>query len=372
MLKKRDYKVYRFKTIDDTIIYVGFTGKEVIERFGEHCKDKYWINDVVEVEECVVENEAQARINEMYYINAMKPIFNKKDKFEGTVRTKLRPRDKKFSHSFYVMEGHVTTCIPKTNDDHLLVSFVKINGHHIGLYYDSCLNFYFSANDICKSFNISNKDLNKVMRNNNNFIRSTYNVTKNGAEKIQSIYLCNIEGLTALTALSNEAGAKGYISQLITMGTKASSAVNDVNKLFYLDGSLQKLSGERYNNSFIKRRLIFQSLYSENDINNVIRAYNETVKEYDMLFPIEVMAADLFSMIEDLVNEYNVSYKDVVTDFSDYLKKEHQLNYWSIRSQSIAKSESDSLALHFIIALNESVLYEPFLNFYNYYINKAA
>lgn len=372
MLKKRDYKVYRFKTIDNTIIYIGFTGKEVQERFNEHCKDKYWINDVVEVEECVIENEAQARINEMHYINSLKPIFNKKDKFEGAIRTKLRPKDKKFNHSFYVLEGHVTTCIPKTNDDHLLVSFVKMNGCHIGLYYDSSLNFYFSANDICKTFNINNKDLNKVMRNNNDFIRSTYNIIKNGTEKKQNIYLCNIKGLIALISLLNEADIKGFIKPLITIGEKASSVINDINKLYYLDNSLQNLSGERYNNSFVKRRLIFQSLYNENDINNTIDTYNEKVKEYDMLFPIEAMAADIFSMIEDLVNEYNVSYKDVIADFTEYIKKEHKLNYWSIRSKSMAQTNNNLLAFHFVIALNEDILYEPFMNFYNYHMSKAA
>lgn len=372
MLQKREYKVYRFKNIENTIIYVGFTGKEVHERFDEHCKDKYWINDVVEVEECIIENEAQARINEMYYINALKPIFNKKDKFEGAVRTKLRPRDKKFNHSFYVIEGRVTTCIPKTNDDHLLVSFVQINGHHIGLYYDSYLNFYFSANDICKAFNVSNKYLSKVIRNNNDFIRSSYNIIKSGKEKEQSIYLCNNKGLTALIALSKEKGIKEYTRQLINLWTKASSAINDINKLYYLDNSLKRLAGERYDNKFIKRRLIFQSLFHNKDINNIINGYNLAVEKYDMLFPIEILSADIFSMIEDIVNEYNVSYKDVVTDFCEYIKIKHKLNFWSIRSKSIEKTDNDPLPLHVIIALNKEILYEPFINFYEYHINKVA
>lgn len=372
MLQKRDYKVYRFKTIDGTIVYIGFTGKEVVERFDEHCKDKYWINDVVEVEECIVENEAQARINEMYYINSMKPIFNKKDKFEGAVRTKLRPKDRKFNHSFYVLDGKVTTCIPKTEDDHLLVSFIKINNQHIGLYYDTELNLYYSANDICNALDINSKDLNKVMRNNNNFIRSSYNILKSGIEKIQSIYLCNTEGLIKLLALSNISGIENHSRQLLDLGKKALSVVGNINTLYYLDGSLQKLSGERYNKKHIKRKLIFKSLTSNNDINNIVKDYNNTVKAYDKLFPIEIMAADIFSMIEDIVNEYNVSYRDVITDFSQYVEGNYGFNYWSLRAKSMTKTNNSYLALHYVIALNEDTLYEPFMLFYNHYINKAA
>lgn len=375
MMKRREFKVYRFKTINKTIIYVGYTGKATLDRFFEHTKDKYWIHEVSEVEECIIENEAQARLVEMHYINSLKPIFNMKDKFAGAIQSKLRPKDKKFTHSFFVINGVPTTCATKTNDDHTLVNFISLKDYHIGMYYDSFLNLYYSATDMCKALNISNKELKRLANNNNSFIQTSYNTMNKGKEVINTLYLCTYDAIRDIIALSNSELANLCKSKLSISRRSGDISIMFPNeeealsiKILY-DNNLQHLSGDRYNDSDIKRRLVFRSFNCNKSINNVVEEYNKSMATYDIKFPAEVLACDIFSMVEDLSNEYGSSYKDVFSDFNDYLVENHDMNFWQYNSSTKKRFNDNTLQSHFIVALNKEVLYDAFVEFYENSLN---
>lgn len=378
MLKRRDFKVYRFKTMNKTIIYVGYTGKAIIERFLEHAKDKYWINEVVEVEECTIENEAQARLVEMYYINSLKPIFNSKDKFAGAILSKLRPQEKKFTHSFYVLNGTATTCVARTNDDYTLVNFIQVVDTHIGMYYDSFLNLYYSANDICKALDIKSKDLINLAKNNDMFIKTSYDYVHKGKDKTSDLYLCTYETIDSILALSNSEFKAQCRNRLSISRRCADIAVIYKNpeealsvKTTY-DEQLRFLSGNRYKDSNIKRRLVFKALNCDRGMEVVVHSYNQQMNTYDIKFPAEILACDIFSMVEDLSNEYNLSYKDVFSEFNEFLIKYKNLNFWQINNSTKKKFKDFSLQSHFIVALNKDLLYNHFLEFYDKNIENAA
>ena len=343
MLKRRDFKVYRFKTINKTIIYVGYSGKSTIERFSEHVKDKYWINDVTEVEECIIENEAQARLVEMYYINSLKPIFNAKDKFAGAIQSKLRPQDKKFTHSFYVLNGIATSCVAKTNDDHTLVNIVPVNDAHIGMYYDSYLNLYYSASDICNILKIKSKDLINLAKNNTMFIKTSYDYMHKGKDKTSDLYLCTYDAIDSILALSNSE-LKNQCKNRLSISRRCA----DINSIYrdpeealtvktIYDEQLRFLSGDRYEDSDIKRKLVFKALNCDRGMESIVDSYNKQMNTYDIKFPAEVLACDIFSMVEDLSNEYNLSYKDVFSEFNEFLIKYKNLNFWKINNSTKKK-----------------------------------
>lgn len=378
MLKRRDFKVYRFKTINKTIIYVGYSGKATIERFAEHVKDKYWINDVAEVEECIIENEAQARLVEMYYINSLKPIFNAKDKFAGAIQSKLRPQDKKFTHSFYVLNGTVTSCAAKTNDDHTLVNIIPVADTHIGMYYDSYLNLYYSASDICNILKIKSKDLINLAKDNDMFIKTSYDYMHKGKDKTSDLYLCTYEAIDSILALSNSEfknqcknrlsiSRRGADINLIYRDPEEALAVKTI-----YDEQLRFLSGDRYEDSDIKRRLVFKALNCDRGMEVIVDSYNKQMSTYDIKFPAEVLACDVFSMVEDLSNEYNLSYKDVFSGFNEFLIEYKNLNFWKINNSTKKKLNDYTLQSHFIVALNKDTLYNHFLEFYNKNIESAA
>ena len=378
MLKRRDFKVYRFKTINKTIIYVGYSGKSTIERFSEHVKDKYWINDVTEVEECIIENEAQARLVEMYYINSLKPIFNAKDKFAGAIQSKLRPQDKKFTHSFYVLNGIATSCVAKTNDDHTLVNIVPVNDAHIGMYYDSYLNLYYSASDICNILKIKSKDLINLAKNNTMFIKTSYDYMHKGKDKTSDLYLCTYDAIDSILALSNSE-LKNQCKNRLSISRRWA----DINSIYrdpeealtvktIYDEQLRFLSGDRYEDSDIKRKLVFKALNCDRGMESIVDSYNKQMNTYDIKFPAEVLACDIFSMVEDLSNEYNLSYKDVFSEFNEFLIKYKNLNFWKINNSTKKKLNDYTLQSHFIIALNKDILYNHFLEFYNKNIESAA
>lgn len=378
MLKRRDFKVYRFKTINKTIIYVGFTGKTIMERFLEHAKDKYWINELAEVEECIIENEAQARLVEMYYINSLKPIFNAKDKFAGAIQSKLRPQDKKFTHSFYVLNGVATTCVAKTDDDHTLVNFISVNDSHIGMYYDSYLNLYYSANDICNILNIKPKELSDLAKNSEMFIKTSYNYMYKGKDKKSALYLCTYEAIDSILALSNSELNDRLKSRLSISrrGADINYTYADPEEALALktnfDKELQLLSGDRYEDSHIKRRLVFKALNCDKGMGVIVSSFNDKTKTYDIKFPAELIACDVFSMVEDLSNEYNLSYKDVFTEFNDFLVKDKNMNFWHINNSTKKRLNDYTLQSHFIVALNKDILYDYFIEFYNKNLENAA
>lgn len=374
MLKRRDFKVYRFKTKDQTIIYVGYTGKETQERFLEHVKDKYWIHEVAEVEECIIENEGQARLVEMHYINSIKPIFNYKDKFDGAIKSKLRPRDKKFSHCFYVLNGVPTTCVPKTNDGHTLVNFITLEGSHIGIYYDDYLELYYSATDICNLLDVKKKDLSNLANNNEDFIKTSYDYMQKGTDKTGDLYLCNYEGVLELTKLSSSPLASPCKNK-ITLSRRTA----DINVVYrdedealsakmLFDEGLRYLSSDRYNDSDTKRRLVYRALNTNRAMGTVVSTYNKEVAVYDFKISAEKLSCDIFALAEDLSNEYGSSYKDVFADFSKYLDEKYEINLWKSINSTKKHSGIDKLPPHFVVALQKDKLYQPFLDFYNMYI----
>ena len=378
MLKRREFRVYRFKTMNKTIIYVGYTGKEIIDRFSEHSKDKYWINDVAEVEECIIENEGQARIVEIQYINMLKPLFNKKDKFPGAVLSKLRPRDKKFNHSFFVFNGTATKCVPKTNDDHTVVGLLTVAGDHIGQYYDGYLNLYYSANDICTILDINKKDLVKLAKDNKNFTKTSYDICMTGKDKTQDLYLCNHNGVKEILSISKSSNTLACKNLI-----EVSAFNNDINYLYpdnrtkkelfvFLKDGLSNIEGVKANDKDIRRRLIFKSISCNKDIKDVVEDYNKEMSIYNSQAHIEPFASDIFAMIEDLLNEYGSSYKDFLYSFSEYLKENHDTNFWSINASTKKKHDNPNLKAHYVIALNEETLYEPFFLYYEECLERTS
>lgn len=370
MLICREFKIYRFKTIDNTIIYVGYTGQATIERFMQHVKDKYWINEVASVEECIIENEAQARTVEMIYINKLKPIFNLKDKFAGSIQTSLRPRDKKFNHSFYVIDGRPTTCIPAFGEDYVLVDFVTVGDSHIGIYYDGELNLYFSATDICNALNIDNKAFRKNFSKDSAYIKKNYTQTINGSEKEKSAYLCKFDDIYRLTDLCNDDLLKHKCRKILDdVYCKADmeSICEDYDiaecvKYTYIK-DLAYLSGNRFEKPHIKRRLAYQANTTEKAMCTIVEEHNKQTALYDIKYPAEVTAADVFSMIEDLSNEYGLSYYDVFTEFNNHLIKNYNANFWKVKNKYGKEVQS-----HYVIAIKKDELYNPFLEFYEKHI----
>lgn len=370
MLKRKVHKVYRFKTIDQTIIYVGYTGQETVDRFAGHRRDKYWINEVAIVEECIMENEAQARNVEFMYINLLKPIFNSKDKFPGTVGSEIKPKYKKFSNAFYVLEGRPTSCIPAFGKEYTLVDFFKINGIDVGMYYDSSLNLYFSATDMCKALDIPQIKLNNILSD--NFIRQKYNTINKGTERTRVAYLCNYQGAIELLNLGKEPTntrtcryqiEASYAATDIHVRYQNPKVVEDI-KTFFLIG-LGQLDGKRYESTHVNRRLAYKSLKENKHINDVVVEENAKMAMYNAKFPLEKKSADIFAMFEDFEIEFNTSYKEVITDFARYLKEKHNMNFWSKKEKLKKLHNVEDIQPHVVIAMAEDELYTPFMEYYN-------
>ena len=228
---------------------------------------------------------------------------------------------------------------------------------------------------MCSSDLISNKELKRLANNNNSFIQTSYNTMNKGKEVINTLYLCTYDAIKDIIALSNSELANLCKSKLSISRRSGDISIMFPNeeealsiKILY-DNNLQHLSGDRYNDSDIKRRLVFRSFNCNKSINNVVEEYNKSMATYDIKFPAEVLACDIFSMVEDLSNEYGSSYKDVFSDFNDYLVENYDMNFWQYNSSTKKRFNDNTLQSHFIVALNKEVLYDTFVEFYENSLN---
>lgn len=76
--------VYRFKDINDNVIYIGYTGQQLSERINQHWTkghlDKKCYDSVVRIEYQKYKTKSDAQIMEVIYINKYKPFYNKLNK----------------------------------------------------------------------------------------------------------------------------------------------------------------------------------------------------------------------------------------------------------------------------------------------------
>ena len=76
--------VYRFKDLDEEIIYVGFTSQTLDKRMQQHWEQghlpKICYDNVAKIEFIEYNTNADAMIMETYFINEYKPRFNKLNK----------------------------------------------------------------------------------------------------------------------------------------------------------------------------------------------------------------------------------------------------------------------------------------------------
>ena len=93
--------------------------------------------------------------------------------------------------------------LAELNDDDTLVNIVPVNDAHIGMYYDSYLNLYYSASDICNILKIKSKDLINLAKNNTMFIKTSYDYMHKGKDKTSDLYLCTYDAIDRILALSN-------------------------------------------------------------------------------------------------------------------------------------------------------------------------
>ena len=75
---------YRFKDINNNVIYVGFTGQTMAERMNQHFTKGHLpaecYKSVVSIEYMKWKTKSDAQVMEVYFINKYKPRFNKLNK----------------------------------------------------------------------------------------------------------------------------------------------------------------------------------------------------------------------------------------------------------------------------------------------------
>ena len=75
---------YRFKDIDNNVIYVGFTGQTMAERMNQHFTKGHLpaecYKSVASIEYMKWKTKSDAQVMEVYFINKYKPKFNKLNK----------------------------------------------------------------------------------------------------------------------------------------------------------------------------------------------------------------------------------------------------------------------------------------------------
>ena len=75
---------YRFKDINNNVIYVGFTGQTMAERMNQHFTKghlpKECYKSVASIEYMKWKTKSDAQVMEVYFINKYKPKFNKLNK----------------------------------------------------------------------------------------------------------------------------------------------------------------------------------------------------------------------------------------------------------------------------------------------------
>ena len=75
---------YRFKDINNNVIYVGFTGQTMAERMNQHFTKGHLpaecYKSVASIEYMKWKTKSDAQVMEVYFINKYKPKFNKLNK----------------------------------------------------------------------------------------------------------------------------------------------------------------------------------------------------------------------------------------------------------------------------------------------------
>ena len=75
---------YRFKDINNNVIYVGFTGQTMAERMNQHFTKGHLpaecYKSVASIEYMKFKTKSDAQVMEVYFINKYKPKFNKLNK----------------------------------------------------------------------------------------------------------------------------------------------------------------------------------------------------------------------------------------------------------------------------------------------------
>lgn len=371
MFKRSDYKVYKLKTIDQTIIYIGRTGRSVQERFSEHLNDKFWIGEVEEVEECYIGSEADASITENIYINKLKPIFNKKDKFTGHTKIKPEPAFKKFSHAFYVFNKKITTCVPTFEEGYTLVDIIEMNGKDIGVYYDAYLNLYYSATDIMSLLDLEVKTVKES--NKNILTKVTYSSQELGRQKTLTNHLCDINGAWELCNLASDDLLKVFTyNKIYDTYCKAdmlykwgSEAIVENVKEEYKEAMIS-LPEERYNSPHVMRRLAYKANSEDLDIINVVFDFNRSISQYVERVQLESFSCEIYSMIQDIIVEHSTEYRHVSEVFYNQLK-DKGINVFALKG-SVGKQydmNPRDITLHFLISARREALYDHFSNFYD-------
>lgn len=76
--------IYRFKDINDNVIYIGYTGQQLSERINQHWTKghlpKKCYSSVSKIEYQKYKTKADAQIMEVIMINKYKPLYNKLNK----------------------------------------------------------------------------------------------------------------------------------------------------------------------------------------------------------------------------------------------------------------------------------------------------
>lgn len=371
-MAKKKYKVYFLKSHEGHIIYVGVTGKNTEDRFKEHAETKYWIDDVSEVDEVVIENSAQSRITELLYINTFKPLFNIKDKYEGKIYTSIRSKEKLINHSFFAINGKPTNSIPYFKEDYVLVGTVNINNIDIGLYYDFNMNMYCSLDNLCDAYKIKTIGF----KNKSPLVKKvSYQVSVNGSSKTKYEHLCKYEYIESIVTAKKDITELTNIFKLCDIRfNKNNEEANEILKTFIY--AFENLNNKT-TNSLTKRRLTFEALkYNITAIEQVNR-FNASRREYDLKKPVELLKNEVFSYIDDLTNEFDISQGEVAHDFSSFLRKNYpseNINIWAIKDIIASENKSQfkkgtDVPTYVAIALYKDKLLKPFMEFYKFKIN---
>lgn len=89
--------IYRFKDINEQVIYVGYTGKTLGQRMNQHFTKghlpKQCYNSVAKIEYQKYETKSDAQIMEIVMINKYKPKFNKLNKQNDNITFNVEEKD---------------------------------------------------------------------------------------------------------------------------------------------------------------------------------------------------------------------------------------------------------------------------------------
>ena len=84
---------YRFKDINNNVIYVGFTGQTMAERMNQHFTKGHLsaecYKSVASIECMKFKTKSDAQVMEVYFINKYKPKYNKLNKKADTLTINL-------------------------------------------------------------------------------------------------------------------------------------------------------------------------------------------------------------------------------------------------------------------------------------------